>query len=346
MVVNAAYFTHEDRFHLEPVPLDDERLATVSILETNTMARVEGVQQVSHGPMVPFIVEQLAGKHGLLEPTRFNVSGDSPVSAAEALMQLYVTYVTGDAVRSSNQPMKTTLQRIDDDEQVSGIIRSLMLLAPDVVPDPVPDIAALGLTLECWRHTAIEQLHSSNHDLSDVIMMKLNIATSRAAMEFVNLDGVSWERIAAILLDADRTITDGRPVGQLVGPGWPEVAQSIKQKLAYWQHIEAVLGPRATLRLLSVMGSTAYTERWWGNSWWSDLVDKVTRAAIRRHPSLVDPANEFSGLELAADLAHQPDSLPNETLAIFLKERGTAGLRTAKIERPKATVLKMRDKIL
>ncbi len=206
-----------------------------------------------------------------------------------------------------------------------------MYLAPDVVPDPVPVAAAIGITLDCWRHTEIEDLHAGSTTLTDVVMAKLSIITTRTVRAHITSQGIDWDAVAGVLLDPERRLYDGRAVLHLIGePNWPKVRASIQAKLDRWTHVEQLAGPEATLRLVSVMGSTDYTARWWGNGWWPELSGQVLSHVEYRFPRLLDPEpDDPMPFGYPSEVASHPEYLTDAFLNAQIDPPDNDGLRYA-----------------
>lgn len=294
---------------------------------------------VSHG-LAPFAVEGFAAELGLLDPTRFRLPKKcSADERAAFLIRLYTTYLGGAAATwRGGSPLKA-LRALDADDQFGDLLQTAMAFGSGVIPDPVPMAAAIGITLDCWRHTELETAHAGSKTLTDVAMAKLNIGTTRAVRRYITTQGIDWNGVGGVLLDPERqACNDNRDsVGVLVGTDWPLVAHSIQQSLDEWLHAEQVAGPEATLRLASVMGSSTYTKRWWGNGWWSDFSDSVLRHVEETFPELLHlEADDLASRQLASDLFHRPDALPDTVLKTLIDPPDGQGLRYAPL--PKLTV--------
>jgi hypothetical protein len=116
------------------------------------------------------------------------------------------------------------------DKDFSGILRALTeLFAPDVLPDLIPSAAAIGIPNWCWRNdTAVEDWHL----LSDALMTKVSISTTRAVMEHVDsYEGIDWQGAEESLTseawklpDDGRSLSCSRRAGGAKGAG-PRSAQ-------------------------------------------------------------------------------------------------------------------------
>jgi hypothetical protein len=205
------------------------------------------------------------------------------------------------------------------------------------VPDAVPMAAAIGLTLECWRHSELETVHASSATLTDVVMARLSIGTTRSLLSYISPAGIDWKGLGGVLLDPERRTPQGRSVLELVGEHhWPAVAESILARLYEWTHIESIAGPDATLRLASAMGSTSSTARWWGNGWWPTFSQEVlgSLADTIPKPLGVDPDVQVSG-EVAQTLLRAPDELADPVFKLLIDAPEALGLRFAPLpERP------------
>jgi hypothetical protein len=290
------------------------------------------LQAVSHG-LLPFAVEQFAARLGLLDPTRFELVDNRAQSQVGFLVRLYTIYVGRTAAAWRGGPTVRALQALDADEAFTELVKTLIYLSSDVMPDPVPMAAAIGITLDCWRNTELENLHSERRTLSDVVMAKLNVATTRAVRQHITTKGISWDSVGRVLLDPARISGNNgsAAVGDLLtATDWPLLRQSIAAKLDRWMHIEQLAGPEATLRLVSVMGSTSATERWWGNGWWRDYSRSVLQQIRHTAPDAAPAtSSEFDWLDLEADLREQPEDVPDDVFGYLIDPPGGQGLRRA-----------------
>jgi hypothetical protein len=343
LVLGVTYSQKIDELRFIPIsntlPPDAHR--GVGLFDAVTKTHI--IKPSYHG-LVPLLVDAEAARLGLLDSTRFTLSDHTQMSDSAFLRSLYAQVIARDTADWLGTTLANVRKRIDEDDTTLEVIRTALYNAPDVLPDPVPMAAAIGITLDCWRHTEIEQLHATDKRLSDVIMAKLNITTTRRVRSYITSHGIDWMSVAGLLLDPERPAGEHTSIGELTGAHWPELAASIEQKLNYWQHVESVIGPRATLRLLSAVGSTDYTTRWWGNSWWPMLAGKVFDHVEKRFPQLLpEPVDEFSMMDLRSDVIYQPDELPDEVLAVLIDPPDGKGLRYGPVSKPKRHVLHLSE---
>jgi hypothetical protein len=310
---------------------------------TNMVDKVEPITHISHGPLSAFDIEQRAGHLGLLEPTHFTLPADAPVDHQAVLAELYETYVVREAL-AWRTPGPGKLTKRVAHQELDGLFNN-MLLPAAVIPDLVPSAVALGIALQVWRHSPIEHIHAGRRrpgdtKLTDALMMKLNIAATRIAQPHISLDGVDWLALEAGLINSRRLLRDGRTMNELFSTEtWAEITRAISQELEHWQHIEAAVGPRATLRLLSMAGSTTYTKSWWGQSWWPGLAREVAQHVHETGIELPNHSGEL--FDLLADLPNDPDELSDETLATCIDLPGGKGLRWVQVTRPEERVLEV-----
>ncbi|UQX88256.1 hypothetical protein M6D93_18505 [Jatrophihabitans telluris] len=292
----------------------------------------------SHG-LIPVVVRDVAAPLGLLDPTRIRLAADTDPAAAKGFMnRLYHGYVGRVAARFRGGPTITALKALDADEAYGSVVQRVAHDAPGVMPDPVLMAATHGIVLHCWRNTALEDVHAGGQIISQVAMAKLNIVTTKAVRPYLTTKGVDWNGVCAVLLDPERSIgrDDGASVGELLGEDWPLVQNSVASSLADWQHIERVAGPEATLRLLSVAGSSAFTERWWGTGWWPRFADQVYDHVRHAFPDSLPPApdSDTDGiyrLELQQLLRDEPETLPDDALEALLYPPDQQGLAHAEL---------------
>ncbi len=297
----------------------------------DAVAKPETIVGVSHG-LQPFVIEDVAARLGLLDPTRFDLPADiSAQERVDFLVRLYGRYVGRVAAKWRGGNTLRALRALDDDEPFTRVLKGVMYLASGVVPDPVPMAAAIGITLDCWRNTELETAHAGSKTLTDVVMAKLNIATTRSLRGYITTTGIGWAGVGGVLLDPERQLSHARTVAGVVGDHhWPAVQSSIKAKLENWLHIESVAGPEATLRLASAMGSTDYTNRWWGNGWWTEFSDQVLHHIEDKFPELLPSGDdEFANRRLANEVFHDPESLSDAVLSALIDPPDSKGLRLA-----------------
>jgi hypothetical protein len=342
LVLGVVYAPYTDELRLTPI-VSTLPGAKRGMELFDAMDQIRVIKPSYHG-LVPLLVDAVAARHGLLDPTRFTLSDHRYMTDGDFLRGLYVQIIPREIAAWLDITQREARQRIDDDSDAQLAIRSALYHAPDVLPDPVPMAAAMGITLCCWRNTEIENLHVARKQLTDVVMAKLNIATTRSIRRYVTTSGIDWESVAGLLLDPERLGANGTSVGDLIGSEWSRLAASIDQELTHWQHVQSVVGPRATVRLLSVMGSSDYTKRWWGNSWWPTFSSQVFEHVEDSFPQLLpEPEHEFSSIDLRSDVVHQPDELSDDVLAALIDPPDGKGLRHGPVPRPRVQVLRVAD---
>lgn len=205
------------------------------------------------------------------------------------------------------------------------------------LPDLVPSATALGIAAWCWRNdTSVEAWHVA----TDVLMARVNLAVTKTVMDHVDFfDGVDWAGLETALTDSSWSLPDGRPIATLFGDGWPEVIRTVTERLRQWREIEEnVLGPEATMRLLSMGGATGTTDRWWGQGRWTALCTAVVGGAIDADMPLPSPYHYRGSAQLIDDLS-DPDLLDDNVLEWMIDlpagtVDGPRGLRFHSAARP------------
>lgn len=193
--------------------------------------------------------------------------------------------------------------------------------ARDVLPDAVADAAALGIAAWCWRNdTDVEDRHLP----SDVLMAKVNIAVTKAVQPHVDLvEGVDWQAIEDSLTDASWQLADGRVVSDLFAEDWADVERTVRRQVRMWRRFdEDLIGPDATIRLLTIAGSTFYTRHWWGQGRWSAICRAIVTDAINAGVAL-PPPYETTGIDALLSDLQEPDSLGDDVLAWMIDMPGT-----------------------
>src|SRR5262249_14394792 len=102
------------------------------------------------------------------------------------------------------------------------------------------------------------------------------------------------------------------------------------------------IGPRATVRLLSVAGSTPYTANWYGTGWWPKLcrqaVGNLEDHEIEIPASFEGSGDEFISAHLESGLIYHPEHLPDERLSVCIDPPEGKGLRWLRVRPPTVTV--------
>jgi hypothetical protein len=101
---------------------------------------------------------------------------------------------------------------------------------------------------------------------------------------------------------------------------------------------EDLIGPDATIRLLTIAGSTSYTRHWWGQGRWPAICRAIVTDATRASVALPSPY-ETKGIDVLLGDLQEPDSLSDDVLAWMIDIPGTdidgpRGLRSHPSTRP------------
>ncbi|MFJ8963303.1 winged helix-turn-helix transcriptional regulator [Lentzea sp. NPDC102401] len=269
------------------------------------------------------LVAERAGALGLLDATRVEVDPDSDVTLRQ-FMDVQLTEFVFDEIAGYRQ--KTIVEAVDDldaDTYLQTFFSTVVdVFGQGVLPDLVPDAAVHGIAAWCWRNdTAVETWHVRD----DVLMARINIAVTRKIAEHVDPDeGVDWIGLEAALTDPEWALPDGRTISSLFGEGWQEVRGTVSEKLTTWRRLdEDLLGPTATLRLLTIGGSTNYTWHWWGRGCWTAICRAIVGDAVTGGIALPVPYDQLGPERFVIDLA-EPDQLGDDALE-WLIDMPTAG---------------------
>lgn len=279
-----------------------------------------------------------AGESGLLDATRIDIEPGGPITLSQFLAGQYRDWIFEQAAADRDIPLDELFAEAQEDNTFSTYFAFMAgFVGRNVLPDCVPDAAALGIAAWCWRNeTAVEQWHLPN----DVLMARVNIAVTDAVQPHVDpFEGIDWASIKHTLTDQSLSLPDGRRVADLFGDGWDDVRNTVTAQLDAWQHLdEHVLGAQTTLRLLTIGGSTDYTRHWWGQGRWTAICRSIINDAIDAGIALPSPYDRKGPQALLTDLA-EPQHIADDVLRwlIDIPASGTVGpygLRAHKATRP------------
>ncbi|TDW18950.1 hypothetical protein [Kribbella kalugense] len=259
-------------------------------------------------------VEALAGASGLLDPCQVEPAPECEMRASEFTAVLFVDEVLERAAEYRGTSMREAAEALDQHPEFSGMMRWIMFTGGSrVLPEYVPSAVALAIGGFCWRNnTSVEDEH---HRVTDVEMAKTNIAAVRVAQRHVTDDGVDWAGLEDALCAPGRELGDGRRIDLLFGESWVGVADSVRSQVRLWRRFDDdLLGPDATLILLSIAGASGYMRHWWGQGRWPSIVETVTRQLASAGVAPPPPYDELGVERLVRDLSDAPDRVPDEVL--------------------------------
>ncbi|WP_433576785.1 hypothetical protein [Nocardia brasiliensis] len=272
------------------------------------------------------------------EPRRFVLPDNATMTHGEYLGHLYGKLIM-DHIGKGGIPSPHRWTQVMNNPDIKRVLDWVAYYAPNIIPEPAPDAATLGIVVDCWRNTELEQAHMSpDNDLTNVVMAKLNIATTRAIRPFVTPTAVDWPGIRRVLLDSDRGLPDGRTVGQLTGPDWMSVAADIGEQITHWERVEAVVGSDATGSMLAVYGSSGFSRHWWGTSWWPELANTVFDHVRASAPQQLGNPTPEQSAELRRMLIDEPERLPDDILKALIYQPDGKGLSYTDPELPEPIV--------
>ncbi|TKA00496.1 hypothetical protein [Actinacidiphila oryziradicis] len=283
-------------------------------------------------------VAHAAGEAGLLDATHVCVADSAPQDAKDEFAIRRIRRIFQPAADYRQLPLSDVLREITENEWLSAYLDMVVgMVGQDVAPDIVPDAAALGVAAWCWRNdTAVE----AHHLETDVLMARVNMTVTRVTQQHVcPVEGIDWYGIEAALMDPQWALPDGTAIRSLFGNGWAEVASTVSAELKRWRQIDhEILGPDTTLILMSIGGSTSYTDSWWGQRRWRSICWRIVEDALTAGFTLPHPYNDRGAHALIADLDH-PDLVSDSVLdwLIDLPEAGVdgpRGLRFNTVTRP------------
>jgi len=315
------------------LPCEDEDFSRLSMLTGSvTISAGDDIERSAD------LVAEQAGELGLLDATHLVAAPESDVSTAVLVTHRVIGSVIGSAAEYRNLPPEELFDQVMGDEELSARLNLLVdFLAKGVLPDAVPGAAALGIAAWCWRNdTDVEDWHLP----SDVLMAKVNIAVTKAIQPRVDpVEGVDWQAIEDSLTDRSWQLADGRVVASLFAEGWPCVERTVRRQVRMWRHFdEDLIGPDATIRLLTIAGSTSYTRHWWGQGRWPAICRAIVTDAVSAGAAL-PPPYETKGIDALLSDLQEPDSLTDNVLAWMIDIPGAdidglLGLRCHPSTRP------------
>ncbi len=253
-------------------------------------------------------VERTAGKLALLDATRVRVADTAPEHAKQEFSIRRIRRMFQPAAHFRNIPLTEVLREVTENEWLSAYLEMVVDMAGhSVAPDVVPDAAALGVAAWCWRNNTAVEAH---HLETDVLMARVNVAVTRIAREHTcPYDGIDWDSIQTDLMNPQWALPDGTTIHSLFNDAWPEVASTVTRELQRWARIDReLLGPRSTLILMTIGGSTSYTQHWWGQGRWRSICQHIAQDAAQGGISLPPPYNDRGASALLDDLA-DPDQV-------------------------------------
>jgi hypothetical protein len=157
---------------------------------------------------------------------------------------------------------------------MTAFAREQFGLDPDLDRSAIARLAAIGLTVQAWRNTSLEDLHAGDHvtgGFPDSDMMRFNIATFRLVSEQVGPDRCEWDGLEAMLTDPSRVLPGGVTVGALAGSEFEHLVSDVRKALSISRLIERRRGFSFLLMLLALQAGMSSKE-WYGSPWWPDIV--------------------------------------------------------------------------
>lgn len=332
MVIQVQYQPTKRRLLLLPCVFDED-FSRLSMLAEQVEISVEhGIDSGAE------MVAERAGDLGLLDATRLIAASDSDVSTAELISDRILEWILEPAAEYRNVAARDLIDQLMADEEFAPRFKMLLdFFATHVLPDAVPDAASLGIAAWCWRNdTDVENWHLP----SDALMAKVNIAVTKAVQWHVDqAEGVDWQGVEASLTDSSWRLADGRVISELFGDGWPQVQRTVRRQVRMWRRFdEELIGPDATIRLLTIGGSTSYTRHWWGQGRWAAICRAIISDALAAGIALPVPYDETGADALLSDL-REPDGLDDDVLSWMIDIPGAGidgprGLRSHEVTRP------------
>jgi len=190
-------------------------------------------------------------------------------------------------------------------------------------------LGAIGLTLQAWRNTSLEDLHAGDHPsggFPDSDMMRFNIATFRVIYECMTPERFDWVALTNALTDPHRVLPGGLTVGALAGDEFDQLASDIRGALETSQRIEQGRGFPYVFTLLALQAGLSY-KGWYGSPWWPDVVDLFIDLLADPNSSAwkydenreAEPLTVSDRSALAQILLEAPESLDDDSIYWCLK---------------------------
>ncbi|WGD45157.1 hypothetical protein [Streptomyces cathayae] len=322
--VVAEYRPHAEVLYLQPFDdvtgdWPDSYALTGDILEIDVAA--SGQDAVT-------AVARVAGQAGLLDAAHVRVADTAPQEAKQEFALRRIRRIFTPAADYRQLPLTDVLKEVTENEWLSAFLDMVVgMVGHDVAPDIVPDAAGLGVAAWCWRNNTAVEAH---HLETDVLMARVSIAVTRVTQQHVcPVEGIDWDGIENALMDPQWALPDGTTIQSLFGVGWTEVAATVTAELRRWRQIDHdLLGPETTLILMTIGGSTNYTDSWWGQGRWHAICRHIIEDATRAGLTLPQPYNFRGTQDLLADV-DRPDLLADTVLdwLIDMPEAGADGPR-------------------
>jgi hypothetical protein len=208
-------------------------------------------------------------------------------------------------------------------EKLTAFVRAESGLDFDRDRGAIAQLAAIGLTIQAWRNTSLEDLHSGSHPsggFPDPEMMRFSIATFRVVSEHVQAERFDWSGLHTALTDPNRELPGGLTVGALCGDEFENLSSDIHEALDMSEWIQRKRGFPYLLMFLALRGISY--KGWYGTPWWGDvvelfielLVDPTSSAWRRDEHHEAEPHAVSDRATLSQILLEAPESLDNESI--------------------------------
>lgn len=182
-------------------------------------------------------------------------------------------------------------------------------------------MAAVAITLGCWRNTVIEDIHAGPAgapSIPDHDMLKLNVEVYRDVREALDLDQINWHHVRMAVTFPFRRLSDGRTLPEVFDPhDWMWVMERLWEPVRQCEEIADQVGTEYFLLAcaLDADGDGAY---WWGQPWFplvaADFLDRLDDPSscsgvyLAGHPERRTPPMDRGSLLIG--LLEAPDQLP------------------------------------
>lgn len=336
MVLGIEYMPSRRALRFLPVEADFDEIDCFSMLdEVVVIELVGGLEEQSVS------VTDAAGDLGLLDATRIAMTSEKDDEVSDFMTIQYVSWMFSPAAERRKSTVEDLMTDLSENKTFSRLWNMVIAGGERALPDCVPAAAARGISAWCWRNDwPVEKWHLEN----DVLMAKVNMAVTSVVRRAIDpITGIDWDVIKNHVTSPSWTLPDGRSIAEQFGMGWPEVVDGVLRNLDTWRDIDQhLLGADATMRFMTIAGSTSYTDRWWGQGRWRTLCRAVIDDAIHAGIELPTPYDALWP-ESLLEATRNPSQLDDGVLhwLIDMPQGGIDGPRGTRDHRTRMPIVRL-----